>query len=117
MPSHQKLSIIQGNFARYFVELGNASEAYRRAYDAENCSEKTVWRKTIEVVQNGKVAAEVDRLKAEIAKRSEITIDEVFSALPAALDQAHDQRSDVRSGAGGHGPGQAGRPDHRKTAN
>ena len=88
MPSHQKLSIKQGNIARYFVELRNASEAYRRAYDAENCSEKTVWRKAIEVVQNGKVAAEVDRLKAEIAKRSEITIDEVSSALRAALDQA-----------------------------
>ena len=65
MPSHQKLSIKQGNFARYYVELGNASEAYRRAYDAENCSEKTVWRKALEILQNGKVAAEVDRLKAD----------------------------------------------------
>ena len=42
----------------------------------------------IEVVQNGKVAAEVDRFKADITKRSEITIDEVSSALRAALDQA-----------------------------
>ena len=49
MPSHQQLSIKQGNFTRYYVELGNASEAYRRAYDAENCSEKTVWRKAIRV--------------------------------------------------------------------
>ena len=39
-------------------------------------------------MQNGKVAAEVDRLKAEIAKRSEITIDEVSSALRAVLDRA-----------------------------
>jgi len=45
MPSHQQLSIKQGNFARHYVELGNASEAYRRTLDAENCSEKTVWRK------------------------------------------------------------------------
>jgi len=47
MPSHQKLSIKQGNFARHYVELDNASEPYRRAYDAEKCSEKTVWRKAI----------------------------------------------------------------------
>ena len=68
--------------------MGNASEAYRRAYDAENCSEKTVWRKAIEVLQNGKVAAEVDRLKADIARRGEITLNEISSALRAALDQA-----------------------------
>ena len=42
----------------------------------------------IEVVQNGKVAAEVDRLEADLAKRSEIIIDEVFSALRAVLDRA-----------------------------
>ena len=47
MSSHQKLSIKQGNFARHYVELDNASEPYRRAYDAEKCSEKTVWRKAI----------------------------------------------------------------------
>jgi len=35
MPSHQKLTIKQGNFARYYVELGNANEAYQHAYDAE----------------------------------------------------------------------------------
>ena len=109
MPSHQKLSIKQGNFAQYYVELGNASEAYRRAYDAKNCSEKTAWRKAIEVVQNGKVAAEVDRLKADIARRGEITLNEISSALRAALDQAMTKRPNVRSGAGGHGPGQAGR--------
>ena len=88
MPSHQKLFIKQGNFTRYFVELGNASEAYRRAYDAKYCSEKTVWQKAFEVVQNGKVAVDVDRLKADIAKHSEITVDEVSNALRAALDQA-----------------------------
>ena len=44
MPSHQKLSIKQANFARYYVELGISSEAYRRAYDAE----KLFWKEWLE---------------------------------------------------------------------
>ena len=49
MPSHQRLSIKQGNFACYYVELGNASEAYRRVYDAEKLLSKE-WLEAKDVV-------------------------------------------------------------------
>ena len=36
-----KLTIKQEAFARAYVETGNASEAYRRAYNAENMQQIT----------------------------------------------------------------------------
>jgi hypothetical protein len=38
------LTVKQEHFARTFVETGNASEAYRRAYDVgEDTKPKTIW--------------------------------------------------------------------------
>ena len=38
------LTIKQENFCQVYVETGNASEAYRRAYDAKNMKSETVRR-------------------------------------------------------------------------
>ena len=37
-----KLTIKQEAFARAYVETGNASEAYRRAYNAENMKQESI---------------------------------------------------------------------------
>jgi len=38
----KKLTLKQEAFAQKYMECGNASKAYRHAYDAENCSPETV---------------------------------------------------------------------------
>ncbi|MGN6703573.1 MAG: terminase small subunit, partial [Burkholderiaceae bacterium] len=75
------LTAKQENFAWAFVETGNASEAYRRAYNAENMKENTIGRRAFELVRDGKVAARVKQIQEEqrIAKRA--TLDDILAEL------------------------------------
>jgi len=47
----------QEGFCYSYIETGNASEAYRLNYNAQNMKPETVWRKAQEVYDNGKVTA------------------------------------------------------------
>ncbi len=79
------LTVKQEAFAQAYVETGNASEAYRRAYDVgENTKDETVWRKAAELMDNGKVTARIEELQAEHRKRHEVTVDSLTEELEAA---------------------------------
>lgn len=82
----------QEAFACAYVETGNASEAYRRAYDAENMKPESVWRKACELFDNGKVTARVDELQAAAAERCIVTVasltQELEEARALALQEA-----------------------------
>jgi len=86
-----KLTIKQEAFAQFYLECGNASEAYRRAYDADDMQEQTIWRKAVEVLQNGKVAARLEILQAEARKRHAVTIDTITKMLKEDRDLAREQ--------------------------
>lgn len=59
----------QEMLARRYVECGNASEAYRFAYDTANMKIETIQRKAHDVVHNGKVAARIRELQdAQLAQ-------------------------------------------------
>ena len=91
----KKLTPKQEAFACAYVETGNASEAYRRAYDAGAMKEETIWRKAKECLDNGKVTARVEQLQAKHAKRHEITVDSITEMLKEDRDLArkNDQAS------------------------
>lgn len=86
----EKLTPKQEAFALKYVECGNASEAYRHAYNAENCKPETVWRKAVEVLANGKVAARVMELQAEARERSQVTIESITKELDEDRQLARD---------------------------
>lgn len=65
----------QEAFARAYIETGNASEAYRRAYNAGNMKENSIWRKAKELMDNGKVTARIEQLREQLAEKNEITIE------------------------------------------
>ncbi|SMD02201.1 terminase small subunit [Novosphingobium sp. B1] len=71
----------QEAFALAYIETGNASEAYRRAYDAARMKDATVNRKAKELLDNGKITARVDELKAEHAERHAVTVDAIAAML------------------------------------
>lgn len=76
-----KLTIKQENFCNYFLECGNASEAYRRAYNTDNMKEKTVWEKASELLRNDKVSARVEELRKELSDISKITKERIIREL------------------------------------
>ena len=84
------LTIKQEKFCRSFVgpAEGNASDADRAAYNAEKMLPSTVNRKAKELIDNGKIAARIDALRAEYAAQNAITIEEITGALRRAVEGA-----------------------------
>ena len=71
-----------------FKEAINASEAYRRAYNAERMKAEVIHVKASELLANGKVAGRVDELKAEANKRHQYTVDDLVMGLEEIRDKA-----------------------------
>lgn len=78
----------QENFCLAYLETGNASEAYRRAYDAENMTTDTISRKAKELLDNGKITARLAELREPILKRHAITVDDLLAELEEARQAA-----------------------------
>ena len=82
MAASEKLTPKQEAFCLAYIELGNASEAYRRCYDvSETTQNEVIWVKACELLKNGKVAVRVLQLKEEHAKRHAITVDSLTDML------------------------------------
>jgi phage terminase small subunit len=71
-----KLTIKQENFCNYYLESGNASEAYRRAYKCGNIKDEVIWVKASELLKNGKVSVRVEELRAELKGKSDFKKEE-----------------------------------------
>ena len=67
----------QEKFCLLYVELGNASEAYRLSYAARGMSTASVNRKAKELLDNGKIAARLDQIRAIHAERHAVTVDDI----------------------------------------
>ena len=78
----------QEAFARAYVETGNASEAYRRAYNAENMNENVIRVKACELLKSGNVAVMVQQLKEKHQKRHDITVEKLTEMALAAFKEA-----------------------------
>ena len=65
-----KLTIKQEAFARAYVETGNASEANRRAYNAENMKQESIAVNASKTLARANVALMVSEMRKELAERS-----------------------------------------------
>lgn len=90
----QSLTLKQQAFARAYVETGNASEAYRRAYDVSpDCKPNTVEKRACELLKNGKVAGRIGELQQSAQERHEVTLDSLTKWLMDARELAMASRS------------------------
>ncbi len=85
---NHKLTLKQENFCLQYIEAGNASEAYRQAYHAENMKPDTINRKASELLSDGKITARIDELKAVHQQRHEITVDDLIRKLEDIYQKA-----------------------------
>ena len=70
----KKLTPKQNKFAEEYVNTGNASEAYRRAYDvAETTSNDVIKVKASELLKNGNIAVTIKELQKKEADNFQIT--------------------------------------------
>ena len=80
----------QESFCLAYMETGNASEAYRRAYSAENMKPETVNKRASELLDNGEVAGRLAELRAPIIARAQLTVEDLLAELEEARRLAID---------------------------
>ena len=74
----------QEAFALAYVETGNASEAYRRSYNAGSMKPEVVANKASALLKKGDVRVMVERLQAAHVERHETTVDDILRELEEA---------------------------------
>jgi phage terminase small subunit len=81
MTDEKQLTPKQEAFCQKYIELGNASEAYRQSYDAENMLDKTIWEEASRTLADHKVAARIVHLQEEHRERHRVTVDSLTAEL------------------------------------
>ena len=71
----------QEAFCLSYIETGNASKAYRQAYDAENMSENAIHVAASRLLANAKVALRIEELQAGHQERYSVTVDSLTDEL------------------------------------
>lgn len=73
MKKEKTLTLKQEKFCQYYVDTdGNASEAYRMAYDASKMKPESIWVTSCRLVKEPKVALRINEIRTLRAKESEI---------------------------------------------
>lgn len=83
-----ELTLKQEYFVKAYIETGNASEAYRIAYDADKMKAETIHRKASELMNNGKIRARLNELQTEHKERHNMTVDDLIKELDEAREIA-----------------------------
>ena len=79
-----KLTPKQEAFCYGYIETGNASGAYRAAYNAEKMKPESVAVQAAKMLISPKIALKIDALRAELRQRHEITVDDLVAELEDA---------------------------------
>jgi phage terminase small subunit len=80
----------QEAFCLAYIETGNASEAYRRSYNAKNMKPETINKRASELLADGEVKGRVEEHQTEHQKRHEVTVDSLTNEYEASRILAMD---------------------------
>jgi phage terminase small subunit len=76
------LTAKQENFCQLVAQGNTYSDAYRGAYNVgKRTSKNTVYVKSSELMDNGKVAVRIEEIQKETIKRNQATLDEVLNEM------------------------------------
>lgn len=82
-----KLTQKQENFCQLYVELGNASEAYRRSYNTK-AGHEVVNVNACKLLANDNVSLRVSQIRDSHRERHNVTIDDLLAELEEARQLA-----------------------------
>lgn len=71
----------QSRFVAEYLKTGNASEAYRAAYNAANMKPETIHQRAYELLKDSEVAARLAEARERVQKRTEITLESLTQDL------------------------------------
>ena len=82
----RRLTLKQERFIDTYFEIGNATEAYRRSYNASNMADSTIWHSAYMLLENPKVAQRLEELKAKAARKTAITREKLIEMMMTACE-------------------------------
>lgn len=99
------LTLKQKAFVAAYLETGNASEAYRRAYDCQSMSDRSIGKEAQKLMAHPLIAPEVVRGGEKVMERAEITVEKLSDMLGQAFSLASEtnQASSMVAAAMGMG--------------
>jgi phage terminase small subunit len=83
-----KLTPKQEAFALNYVEIGNATEAYRQSYNAENMSDEATRVEACRTLANPNIALRVAELQTAAQERTLVTVESITRELDEAKQLA-----------------------------
>lgn len=83
-----KLTPKQENFCLAYLETGNASEAYRRAYNAQNMKPESINVNASKLLSGAKIAQRLDELRAPAIAKAQLTVEDLLRELEEARRMA-----------------------------
>jgi len=69
------------DFCLAYLETGNASEAYRSAYDAKNMKPETIAKRASELMSDGYVTGRLEELRAPVREKALLTLESHLKRL------------------------------------
>jgi phage terminase small subunit len=88
MRAQQALTPKQEAFCLSYLETGNASEAYRRAYEARRMAQATISRNAKALLDNNKIAARLEVLRRPAVEKAKLTLEGHLQDLARLRDLA-----------------------------
>lgn len=82
--SPMKLTVKQEAFCLAYIETGNASEAYRQAYNVAKMKQDAIAVEACRLLDNPNVSLRVAELQQSLVKRHEVTVDSLMLELEEA---------------------------------
>lgn len=76
-----KLTQKQEAFCLAYIEVGNASEAYRRAYQPHKMTDKSVNEKASQMLAAVKIQSRLEELRAPVREKAMLTLENHLSRL------------------------------------
>jgi len=86
-----KLTEKQEKFCAAYIETGNASEAYRRAYNATKMRPETISRNAKALMDNSKIATRLAELRKPVIEAAQITLESHLKRLDDLSKAAEEQ--------------------------
>jgi len=84
----------QEAFVQAYLTTGNASEAYRVAYDAEKMKPSVINVKASELLADGKISVRVSTLRERAVERTLVTVEAITDRLLALAEKAEAKDSE-----------------------
>ncbi len=71
-----------------YIELGNASEAYRQSYDAGKMKPETIYVKASQFLAEDKIRIRIKELRNRLVEKHEVTVESIAQELEKARTMA-----------------------------